>query len=207
MRRQADCRPDDNQRTNELAKYTETYGLIHIVLHWTVAAHDRRAAAARAVDDRSRLLRPLVQKRPLTCTAPSASCSALVLMPGCCGDWATCSPHRCRLPAGREWPRRPRICYFTCCRCYWCISGYLISTADGRAVDVFGWFEIPATLQGIEGQEDIAGEIHFILAMILLAVIALHILAALRHHFILKDRTMSRMLKSKNTSERMEEKQ
>lgn len=72
-------------------------------------------------------------------------------------------------------------------------SGYLISTADGRAVDVFGWFEIPATLHGIDGQEDIAGDIHFIVAMILLTVIVLHAGAALRHHFILKDDTLRRM--------------
>lgn len=75
------------------------------------------------------------------------------------------------------------------------ISGYLISTADGRAVDVFGWFEIPATLHGIDGQEDIAGDIHFALAMSLLTVIALHAGAALRHHFILKDDTLRRMFR------------
>jgi len=74
------------------------------------------------------------------------------------------------------------------------LSGYLISTADGRSVDVFGWFEIPATVQGIAGQEDIAGEVHFILAMILLAVVVLHAGAALRHHFILKDATLRRIL-------------
>ena len=75
------------------------------------------------------------------------------------------------------------------------ISGYLISTADGRAVDVFGWFEIPATLQGIEGQEDFAGDIHFVLAMILLSLISLHAGAALRHHFTLGDNTLRRMYK------------
>ena len=74
-------------------------------------------------------------------------------------------------------------------------SGYLISTADGRSVDVFGWFEIPATVQGIDGQEDIAGDIHFALAMILLAVIVLHAGAALRHHFIFKDDTLRRMFR------------
>lgn len=75
-------------------------------------------------------------------------------------------------------------------------SGYLISTADGRPVDVFGWFELPATLQDIEGQEDIAGEIHFALAMVLLTLIVLHLLAALRHHYIFKDDTLRRMLKT-----------
>ncbi len=73
-------------------------------------------------------------------------------------------------------------------------SGYLISTADGRPVEVFGWFEVPATLHGIEGQEDAAGDIHFLLAMVLLGVVVLHALAALRHHLVLKDATLRRML-------------
>ncbi len=75
------------------------------------------------------------------------------------------------------------------------ISGYLLSTADGRAVDVFGWFAIPAWIQGIDGQEDIAGEIHFVLAMLLIAVVSLHLLAALRHHLGYRDDTLRRMLK------------
>lgn len=79
------------------------------------------------------------------------------------------------------------------------ISGYLISTADGRAVDVFGWFEIPATLHGIEGQADIAGEIHFALAMLLLALVAAHAGAALRHHLVHRDDTLRRMLRPGRT--------
>lgn len=75
------------------------------------------------------------------------------------------------------------------------ISGYLISTADGRAVHVFGWFEIPATIQGIERQADIAGDVHFALAMLLLAVITLHAAAALHHHFVRRDDTLRRMLR------------
>lgn len=75
------------------------------------------------------------------------------------------------------------------------LSGYLLSTADGRAVDVFGWFEVPATLHGIDGQEDIAGDIHFALAMALIGLLLLHVAAALRHHFLLRDRTLVRMLR------------
>jgi cytochrome b561 len=75
------------------------------------------------------------------------------------------------------------------------ISGYLVSTADGRPVDVFGWFEVPATVHGVDGQEDIAGDVHFALAMLLLAVIALHVAAALRHHFVVRDDTLRRMLR------------
>ncbi|WHI45535.1 cytochrome b [Microbulbifer sp. VAAF005] len=74
------------------------------------------------------------------------------------------------------------------------VSGYLISTADGRPIDVFGIVSIPATLQGIPNQEDIAGSIHEILAWGLTGLVAAHVLAALKHHFIDRDGTLRRII-------------
>ncbi|WP_445361113.1 cytochrome b [Microbulbifer sp. EKSA005] len=74
------------------------------------------------------------------------------------------------------------------------VSGYLISTADGRPIDVFGIVSIPATLQGIPNQEDIAGSIHEILAWGLIGLVAAHVLAALKHHFIDRDGTLRRII-------------
>jgi cytochrome b561 len=74
------------------------------------------------------------------------------------------------------------------------ISGYLISTADGRAVDVFNWFSVPATLHGYDQQEDIAGLIHLVLAISLITLVTMHAAAAMKHHFIDKDRTLLRMV-------------
>ncbi|WP_444889392.1 cytochrome b [Microbulbifer sp. DLAB2-AA] len=74
------------------------------------------------------------------------------------------------------------------------LSGYLISTADGRPIDVFGWFSVAATIQGIPNQEDIAGSLHEILAWTLIILISIHALAALKHHFFDKDVTLRRML-------------
>ena len=73
------------------------------------------------------------------------------------------------------------------------ITGYLISTADGRPVSVFGLFDVPATLQGLKGQEDIAGIVHLVLAIGLVAVAAVHAAGALKHHVIDKDETLKRM--------------
>ena len=75
------------------------------------------------------------------------------------------------------------------------ISGYLISTADGRAIDIFNWISVPAFGELIENQEDVAGDIHFYLAWTVIIVAALHALAALKHHFINKDDTMKQMLR------------
>lgn len=75
------------------------------------------------------------------------------------------------------------------------VSGYLISTADGRAIDVFGWFEVPATITGITNQEDIAGVVHWYLALGLMVLAGMHALAAIKHQFIDKDGTLSKMFK------------
>jgi cytochrome b561 len=74
------------------------------------------------------------------------------------------------------------------------IAGYLISTADGRPIDVFNLFSVPATLHGLADQEDIAGEIHEILAWALVLLAGVHALAALKHHFINRDSTLLKML-------------
>lgn len=74
------------------------------------------------------------------------------------------------------------------------LSGYLISTAEGRGIEVFGLFEVPASITSIPDQEDIAGLIHKYLAWALLIFSAIHALAALKHHFIDRDRTLLRML-------------
>ena len=73
-------------------------------------------------------------------------------------------------------------------------SGYLISTADGRGIDVFGLFEVPAIIHGIDKQEDVAGVVHLVLAISLITLVSLHAAGALKHHIIDKDSTLKRML-------------
>lgn len=73
------------------------------------------------------------------------------------------------------------------------MSGYLISTADGRGIPVFGLFEVPASLTSIPDQEDVAGLVHEYLAWALVVFAGIHALAALKHHFIDRDRTLLRM--------------
>ncbi|WP_198946608.1 cytochrome b [Kiloniella majae] len=74
------------------------------------------------------------------------------------------------------------------------LSGYLISTADGRPIFVFDVIKVPALFPPSKGLEDTAGLIHEIIAWSLAGFVILHALAALKHHFINKDRTLKRML-------------
>ncbi len=73
-------------------------------------------------------------------------------------------------------------------------SGYLIPTAEGSPVAVFGWFELPALVTSIPDQEDLAGLVHEYLAYLLMLVVLVHALAALKHHFINRDHSLRRML-------------
>ncbi|MGG6107779.1 cytochrome b [Pantoea allii] len=83
-------------------------------------------------------------------------------------------------------------------------SGYLISTADGKPISVFGWFPLPALLTGAGEQADLAGDIHLWLAWSIVILSGLHGLAALKHHFIDRDITLKRMLglRIRSTSEK-----
>ncbi|UYG01380.1 MULTISPECIES: cytochrome b [unclassified Halomonas] len=74
------------------------------------------------------------------------------------------------------------------------LSGYLISTANGRGVSVFDWFEMPAVLSSLPNQASIAGDIHWYSAVTLIVIAAGHALAALKHHFVNRHTTLSRML-------------
>ncbi len=73
------------------------------------------------------------------------------------------------------------------------VSGYLISTADNRPIEVFNWFSIPATITSIPKQEDVAGLAHLVLACSVMGLVLLHTLAALKHHFIDRDGTLYRI--------------
>ena len=74
------------------------------------------------------------------------------------------------------------------------ITGFLISTADFRGVNVFNLIEIPPLFEAFENQEDIAGQIHKWCAYLLIGIVAVHIMAALKHHFFDKDETLKRMI-------------
>ncbi len=82
---------------------------------------------------------------------------------------------------------------------YWLIavvivSGYLIPTAAGAPVSVFGWFDVPALVSDLPRQEDFAGAVHRFASYALLALASLHATAALKHHCVDRDGSLRRMM-------------
>lgn len=73
-------------------------------------------------------------------------------------------------------------------------SGYLISTSAGEGIDVFGWFEVAALFEVSDDNRELAIVIHEYLAYGTLALVGLHAAAAVKHQFIDRDGTLTRML-------------
>lgn len=74
------------------------------------------------------------------------------------------------------------------------VSGIAIVETGGRALNVFGLQVLPALMAKHEGLHDLAEDGHGLLAWILAAIVIGHVLAALRHHVLLKDNVLARML-------------
>ncbi len=77
-----------------------------------------------------------------------------------------------------------------------CLSGVLISTAEDAAISFFDWFEVPAFISRGKEQVDMAGNVHYYATYLLILFAAIHMLAALKHHFLDKDLTLMRIFRS-----------
>ncbi len=79
------------------------------------------------------------------------------------------------------------------------VTGYMITTAAGQGVSVFGLFEVPAILPQSETARELATDIHYYFSYGAIALILGHAGAALKHHFVDKDDTLIRMTWGKLT--------
>ncbi len=74
------------------------------------------------------------------------------------------------------------------------LSGWIGSSAHAFPVRWFNLFTLPALVGKNLVLSSDMGKVHYAFAILLGAVVVLHIAAALKHHFVLKDGTLLRML-------------
>ena len=171
----------------------DRYGWITIVVHWmmAIAVLGMFAVGWYMVD--------LTYYDELYKTLPEIHKSigillVCVLLLRLAWRWSSPSPRPLsRKPLEAAAARGAHVLMYILLGCIFA-SGYLISTAKGAPIDVFDWFSVPATITSIPEQEDIAGVIHEYLAYVLMGLVAVHALAALKHHFVNRDNTLRRML-------------
>ncbi|MCS4505216.1 Cytochrome b561 [wastewater metagenome] len=174
---------------------TSAYGLVSIVLHWLIAA------AILGLFGLGLWMVDLSYYHPWYTTAPDIHRSIGVLVGAAVLArliWRGLNPRPAFETGMARWERAGALA------AHWVMyalmlgvvaAGYLITTAQGDAVSVFGWFEVPALVSGVEQQEELAGAIHYYGAWALVLIATVHALAALKHHFVDRDRTLVRMLR------------
>jgi cytochrome b561 len=78
-----------------------------------------------------------------------------------------------------------------------CISGIIISTTKEAILSFFGFFDIPTLFTVGKELVIIIEEVHEYSTLTLIVLASLHMLAALKHHFLDKDLTLTRILTTK----------
>lgn len=79
------------------------------------------------------------------------------------------------------------------------VSGYFYSLAAGVPVVYLGIWPMPVLIEADPQLKPILKQLHYLLNTALLACIAVHVLAALKHHFIDRDGVLKRMLPGRSS--------
>jgi cytochrome b561 len=74
------------------------------------------------------------------------------------------------------------------------VTGWLMSSAANRPVSWFGVAQLPDFVAPDAGLKEVFEEAHELLVNVLYVLVALHVLAALKHQFIDRDGLLMRML-------------
>jgi cytochrome b561 len=79
------------------------------------------------------------------------------------------------------------------------LSGWWVSDASRVPFKAFFLVPMPDFIATDRALQDAAAEVHEALTMTLLVVVLVHIAAALRHHFLLRDDVLGRMLTGRHS--------
>lgn len=74
------------------------------------------------------------------------------------------------------------------------VTGWLAHSASGLPLRWFGWWRVPSLLEKDSGLKHLAEDLHQWGLWLLVALVTVHVLAALKHHFVNGDTVLVRML-------------
>lgn len=101
------------------------------------------------------------------------------------------------LPTMPRWEKRvANMTYFTfyALMLVMPLTGWIMTSAGDRPLSWFFLFDVPKfNVSKVDPAVGLSGDGHEILGYLFSALIVLHVAAALRHHFVLKDDTLRRM--------------
>ena len=176
-----------------MAEPRNRYSTVSLILHWLIAALVVTQVALIAAYEWTEgpISREFVQ------THKSVGLSILVLSLGRLG-WRFANP-AIPLPdtmrVWEKWLARATHVLFYGFMIGMPLVGWAASSAGGRDIQWFGLFPWP--LLPIDGGREVAGQLmdmHELAAKALYVLIALHVVGALKHHFVDRDNVLHRMI-------------
>ncbi|CAE7722296.1 yceJ [Symbiodinium necroappetens] len=182
------------RRTMRMTNSADRYGAVAQILHWVTVALFIAIFALAWIQDGMTLSPEKVQIINLHKSVGVTILALAVLRLA----WRWYSPPP-SLPEGMAgWERRAahasHVALYVVLLAQPLI-GILHSAAANFPVVVFGLFTLPALIGPSEEVKQVLESAHHLLARVILALLAIHILAALRHHFVVKDDVLTRMLR------------
>jgi cytochrome b561 len=199
----------DNANPLRLRNTSERYGLIAMVLHWTIALAILALLALGTVMVRltpgSSLQFDIYQlHKSLGITVLVLSTARLL--------WRVVNPVPTLPGTLRRWEaalaRATHIAFYVLMIAL-PLSGWMMLSASVWNIPtvVFGLFTLPhlpilGNLRDKKPVEDALKEVHEVLAIGMFMLLLLHVAGALRHHFVLRDDTLARMLPGRSAGGR-----
>jgi len=171
----------------------EYYGVVAQSLHWAIVG----LVAVQVVLGVTGADLPLGMERLITLSWHKSLGMTILALMAMRLAWRLANPVP-RLP-----PQIPRLEQQLAHSTHWLLYGLLLamplagwinSSASNLTVSWFGVFTFPDLVETDKALATGAKALHKAMAWLLISVVALHGLAALRHHFILKDSVLLRML-------------
>ncbi len=74
------------------------------------------------------------------------------------------------------------------------VSGWVVSDTSRIPFRLFKRYDVPDLMAADKAISDLAADVHGVLTTAFAVVLVIHVLAALRHHFLIKNNTLKRML-------------
>jgi cytochrome b561 len=176
-----------------LRNTTRRWGAVAQLLHWLIVVLIIvQVTLASLADD----LPPGMKK--LTLLARHKSVGITILMLALVRLlWRLANPTPGLPPTLKPYERR--LAHFTHFMLYALLfamplSGWMMSSARGFPVSWFGFFQLPDLVPKSKPLYEALLTTHATLACVLGAVVVLHVAGALKHHFVLRDDVLRRML-------------
>lgn len=172
---------------------TERYGMVAAGLHWLIALTILGLLALglymTSLKPSPAMFKLYFWHKSFGITVLSLATLRLV--------WRLTSIHPLALPTHATWEKfLARLAHVMLYVCMFVmpLSGWIMSSAKGFTVSVFGWFNLPNFVGENPALSRLMVTVHEWIAWILIGLIALHAAGALKHHLIDRDATLRRML-------------